>query len=519
MAILPWRVGGLALCVGLAAGCGGGGGDDAAVGTTDAVAGEIDAARSCESTDDCSDGLACNGDESCEDGRCVAGTPMRCDDMLDCTTDFCSEELRRCVNRPADADGDGSADLDCVDDRGMPLGEDCDDSMASVRPGMPELCDMGTDEDCDPTTLGVDSDGDGFVAATCCNGTTCGDDCNDGVRGANPRGSEVCNGIDDDCDGTVDEGMRVAIYRDADGDGHGNRTMTMMSCGIQPGYVLLDDDCDDANPRNSPTLPEICDRADNDCDGNPDPGDSTVTATWYEDADGDGFGQPLTTTVSCAVPTGRWSLLRTDCNDSEPAIHPGVREACNAIDDDCDGLVNFSIAPGDLEDDDRDGVADARCMPTPTPADCDDRNPSSGPGTAELCDGLDNDCDGTVDEMVASFAYFRDGDGDGYGGGAGGVVVGCVPTPGYVLRGGDCDDMDPNRYPGARERCAMMRGGLDDDCDGAIDEAPASTDCPSGVHAIQACLTGQCRIVSCDMGFTDCDGSATNGCEQMGACP
>lgn len=499
-------------------GCGG----EVVVEPDAAIVPVTDAGPGCEDDLDCDDGLQCNGRERCdEQGRCAAGTPLRCDDAVACTTDYCSDELQRCVNRPPDVDEDGVYDAACLDARGVPLGQDCDDTRPNVRPGAVEVCDeAGLDEDCDATTLGSDADGDGFQSAECCNGAACGDDCNDAVRTANPLATEVCNGIDDDCDGDVDEGVLVAGYRDADGDGHGDPTAPMTACGTRAGFSTSNDDCDDTNALRSPSLPEVCDGIDNDCNGIADPADSTVVATWYLDADGDGFGAPLRRTVSCAVPTGSWSLYGTDCDDTVATVSPAQAERCNGRDDDCNGRADFEISAGDFEDDDGDGIADARCVPTPVPADCDDRNPSSGPGSAELCDGRDNDCDGRVDEMVASFAYFRDADGDGYGGAAGGVMVGCVPPVGYTTRGGDCDDTDPRRYPGARERCGIgTGGGVDDDCDAAIDEAPASSECtPTSLHQDRACLAAECRVVGCSEGWSDCDGNLMNGCETPGPC-
>jgi hypothetical protein len=501
-------------------GCGGGGDAPDAAAPIDAVPADRDAAPECATAADCADGLACNGDETCAEGRCVAGTPMRCDDMVDCTTDFCSEELRRCVNRPTDADGDGVPSDACLDARGMPLGTDCDDAMATIYPGALEVCDaMGVDEDCDPTTRGgLDADGDEFQDARCCNGTgagACGTDCNDAVRGANPDGTETCNSIDDDCDGMIDEGVLVMGFRDADGDGHGDPSMPMSACGSRAGFSTSNRDCDDTRALRSPSLPEVCDEIDNDCDGTPDPADSTVSALWYEDADGDGFGRADRTVVSCAIPTGSYSLLGTDCNDAAASVNPAQAERCNGQDDDCNGVADFVIAAGDLEDDDRDGRGDARCMPTPTPADCDDRDPASGPGVAESCDGRDNDCDGSVDEMVASFAYFRDEDGDGYGSASSGVLVGCVQPAGYVARGGDCDDRSTVRSPAVTEACNM---GVDDDCDGAVDESPSSSECTPMLNQERACVAGRCAAVACLPGYEDCNGSASDGCETMGGC-
>jgi len=465
-------------------------------------------APACSSDEDCDDGLACDGAERCTGGRCISGSPLECDDEIACTTDFCSEELRRCVNRPEDADHDGSASNACVDARGMPLGEDCDDTSAAIYPGAVELCDvMNVDEDCDPTTNGDrDGDGDGHVDIACCNGSSCGDDCNDAVAGASPSGTEVCNGIDDDCDGSIDERMLVTVFRDLDGDGHGDPATSMMACPDRAGYVVDGDDCDDASALRSPELLEVCDLIDNDCDGTPDPADTPVPSIWYVDDDGDRFGDPLRSVETCAPPGSGYALLGTDCDDADPLRSPAAPEECNAIDDDCNGVADFELGPGDTEDDDRDGRADARCVPRPSTPDCDDRDASSSGDSPEVCDGRDNDCDGNVDEGVTSTAYYRDEDGDGFGSERGGVVLGCGAVSGYTARSGDCDDGTPLRSPSVGEGC----NGGDDDCDGRIDEAPAATQCASG----EVCSAGQCRPAPpCAVGLADCDGLLSNGCE------
>jgi hypothetical protein len=107
----------------------------------------------CAEDADCDDGSFCTVDR-CSAGRCTLEA-MRCDDGLSCTTDVCVEAERRCAHSAPDEDGDGSGDAACVDERGVPLGEDCDDDDATRAPGNAEVCDAaGHDEDCDPATRG-----------------------------------------------------------------------------------------------------------------------------------------------------------------------------------------------------------------------------------------------------------------------------------------------------------------------------------------------------------------------------
>ena len=475
-------------------------------------AGTFDAGRPCETDVDCDDGLFCNGVEQCAAGVCAAGIAPRCDDGIACTRDFCSEERASCVSQVPDADGDGFGDASCTDAEGEPLGTDCDDGDANRFPGNLEVCDdAGHDEDCDPSTRGgLDADGDGFESAECCNplpggGTSCGDDCDDGRRQVNPSGTEVCDGIDDDCDGRVDEGVQVMTYADADRDGEGDPATAMMACAGVAGRVSNGTDCDDTRVDRRMGQPEICDGVDNDCDDRID--EMAGPVPWYRDADGDGFGTPMEVVESCTPVSGS-SLLGTDCDDTRAAINPAAAELCDGIDNDCSGRPDFQIAPGDYEDDDGDGYVDIACG-APLGVDCRDNDPSAGPGEAETCDGRDQDCDGRIDEGVVSYAWFRDADGDGYGSNGGGLVVSCGAITGHVRRGGDCDDADPARNPAASETCS----GRDEDCDGAVDEAPASDMCVDALGQDLACVAGSCRRVACLGGRADCDGRPDTGCE------
>ena len=168
-------------------------------------------------------------------------------------------------------------------------------------------------------------------------GVTRRHDCDDRDPNRFPNNAEVCDEVDNDCDFEVDERLNRNFYRDADGDGVGSGTAER-ACQAPAGYVRETGDCDDASAAVRPGAEEACDGLDNDCDGFVDV-DGFFTTLYYPDADGDGHGDARATQVACADP-GDWSSLRDDCDDANAGVSPTSTELCNGIDDDCDGEVD-----------------------------------------------------------------------------------------------------------------------------------------------------------------------------------
>ncbi len=202
---------------------------------------------------------------------------------------------------------------------------------------------------CPASTYYADADGDGYgdpaVTTLSCTGAPTGfvadnTDCNDASFVSHPGGSEVCNALDDDCDISVDEGLTfLNYYVDADADTYGSNVASpVSSCAAMAGYSLNNLDCNDANAAIKPGAIEVCNTLDDDCDVSIDEG--LPLNTYWADADGDGFGNTAVTTSTCGAAPSGYVANHTDCNDGNALIKPGAVEVCNAIDDDCDVIVD-----------------------------------------------------------------------------------------------------------------------------------------------------------------------------------
>lgn len=201
----------------------------------------------------------------------------------------------------------------------------------------------------------IDRDGDGFgteektVKFDCSDSVPVGyakesKDCNDGSRYIHPDVEEVCNGFDDNCDGISDpENSKDCnrYYADSDEDGYGTGEPKCLCVSIRDYPTLETGDCDDSNRKISPSGKESCNSLDDNCNGEVDEGENIKDCrAFYVDNDGDGFGSDSKNKCLCKA-TGMFKAeMIGDCNDNNPAIFPGARELFDGIDNNCNGVVD-----------------------------------------------------------------------------------------------------------------------------------------------------------------------------------
>ena len=394
-----------------------------------------------------------------------------------------------CRNKDAP---DDTAPFD-LDDDGFTLAQgDCDDENAAINPDAEEICD-GLDNNCDEVvdeglteTWWLDGDEDGF-GDTEAPAELCGeiegyvdneDDCDDSNADVHPDAIELCNALDDNCDGDIDEAGEEPWYADADGDGYGDAAVSISECDPDGAWVPDDTDCDDEDALVNPGMDDICNLADDDCDGDID---EDPEFTWYMDLDSDGFGSS-TEVQSCVQPEST-SDITGDCDDGDDAIHPDADEVCDDFDNDCDGVADNDDALDALNwytDTDGDGFGDDSTVTTACSqpsglvaegGDCDETSTDINPDADEACDGVDTDCNGVLDDDYATDAstWYADTDSDSFGD-PNSTTTACDQPSGYLADDQDCDDTNTNINPDAEEVCS---DGIDDDCDGTADQ-----DCP-----------------------------------------
>ncbi|MSP93134.1 MAG: hypothetical protein EXR79_15260 [Myxococcales bacterium] len=458
-----------------------------------------------EGPGDCDDALSTaypGGKELCANGK---------DDNCNGATDEAAGI--GCVSFWQDADGDGAGTDQpkclCSAAGGYTATQagDCNDDDAKVGPKAKEQCGNAKDDDCNGKQdeagsqgciefwKDIDSDGWGFGDSVCLCAPSAqytvkkGGDCDDTSPKLNPAMIEVCNGQDDDCDGTTDEVDAInctKFFADADKDGFGDSKAPKCLCKPEGVWTVTQGgDCDDQQGKVFPQAKEACNGADDDCDGQTDETGAAGCQVWFADEDDDTWGDDAKKACLCAVAPPYKVQKGGDCNDKSSKVSPAAKELCNGLDDDCNGTKDDENAQGCtiwLFDDDGDGwglLAKAKCLcgaSKPWSAqkgdDCDDEDPAVKPKAAELCNGKDDDCDGDIDEAGAQgcLQFFADGDGDGYGSTL--VPPQCLCKPVGTLKalqGGDCNDGDKLVFPKATEAC----NGKDDDCDGAVDPVGA----------------------------------------------
>ena len=330
---------------------------------------------------------------------------------------------------------------------------------AEICDGIDNDCDGGIDNNLADTDKPCDSPED---ADDCMNGTFVCDAAKASMVCTGDQNiEEICNGLDDDCDGATDE-----EFVDSDGDGEAD----CVDPDDDGDGIPEDGDGSGVEGDNPCSPPELAESCDDNCPG--------VANSLQIDEDKDGIGD------ECDVDTDNDGVPdNEDCAPLDPTIHPGAPEVCNGKDDDCDGQTDppgmegckMFFIDADSDSFGFDGLNQCVCGNEGTPpftasagGDCNDSNPEINPLAEELCNEMDDNCDGDVDNFGATGCTMRylDEDQDDFGVPSDQACV-CGAKGFYsASQAGDCDDGDPDIYPGADEYC----NDKDDNCNFKTDE-------------------------------------------------
>jgi len=158
-----------------------------------------------------------------------------------------------------------------------------------------------------------------------------------------PTATDICNVINDNCNGLIDEDATAFHWLiDTDNDGYGDILSDSLSCFILSGFVLDSTDCNDVDILIHLTATEICNALYDNC--NTDIDEGLIFYTFFADMDVDGFGDADVFLISCFESVSGFVLDSTDCYDGDNNIYPGAEEICNYLDDDCDGIADDNLA-------------------------------------------------------------------------------------------------------------------------------------------------------------------------------
>ncbi len=476
------------------------------------------------------------------DNNCSTKTDEGCDDDADgfCDAAMTMTSAALCSKSTKPAAGQTKA------------GDDCNDANDKVFPGQIEACNDLDDNCSGKADEGCDDDADGYCDSTMVvvtpagkpagsSPTSCssskpgqGDDCNDTNPSIKPSAPEVCNDSDDNCSGKIDEGC------DDDKDGYCDVTMTVVAPfgkpGVVPSICLLSklgqgDDCNDGDKNVNPGAAETCatPNVDDNCNGQTDEDNALSCVTYYKDADQDGYGNnsPIVKACKCSPDLANklTAIQAGDCNDANAAINPGVKEKCvtAGVDDNCNGVADEDNAADCTNywldaDSDTYGIGAPKCMCSPdsknfftaTQAnDCDDTKKAVNPAAAEVCNGIDDNCDTKIDPENSGGCkvYYKDGDSDTYGDAATAGKCYCAADAVYkVLNNSDCNDAVATVNPAAAEICDAIDNNCDSKTDdGCDDDGDLYCDSTMNIGSTAKCTKSSLPAVGQTKPGDDCD--------------